>query len=662
MLSARTLATFLASQDHPERGLCPHQPVDIDPGPLSPSKQVRLAGKKLENRKHLHASPRASHATPTPKLASGIGPTSVPERKINVHVANGHTKTLALEPEASKAGSHQRPKNHGSIRKDKDPKSFTQSLFDTVAMKLLHRAESSSSHPPWAPSNQKAQVVDSSNTDSKILEPRIDRTVSTNAEEDVKRSLVPNMGAKGATHGDKPTQNNTKNGVASFGSDAMSSDLASISGAIQVSTSLGESPEIFKPSGNNGEADPTLDIEVKESTLNTATLPSEVQDSQLDELDVAGTTALQKTSVSTSTHSRPILDFSAQSLSHFTRANIIALKEARALCGEDMHEQHWLLAFLGRTDLPHHSSTCGSYGDFLAFSGQSMTYILSNVDALLQSFLHCDDSNVDSKVLRPYEFPLLVDLFRKLRRMDMHPQKIFPSLWISAGRLYPTSAAISKRRVLTGSGLDSLVFELIPTYHGRSLNDLETCHVVKIILAALVAYVPKCSPLSWLAVRKLHASGQVAPSVDTDNSPAEQKMIGKLVKILQTFEDERALGLAVRFTRSIDIRYHLSRARALAEDAEKNRRQFPPTFSRVLDYVNSNSLKIRVTNKEGQPSVKYEEWIDPEIEPITWHPKEWPIIIEWLRAVILKEWDGKARIAKGSAVGGALGLLLHIRR
>ena len=636
--------------------------MDIDPGQLSPSIEVKLAGKKIDNRKQLLSSPRASHATPTQKLASGIGPTSVPERKINVHAATGHTKTTGLEPGASKAGSHQRPKTHGSVRKDKDPKSFTQSLFDTVAMKLLHRAEPSSSHPPWAPSNQEAQVVDSSYIDSKILKPTIDERVFEDTEIGVKRSLVPNTGATGATHGDNSTQNNTNNGVASFRSDDMSSNLASVDDIIQVSTSLGQSPENFKLSGNNREADLALDIEVKDSTLNTTTLPSKFPDSQSEELDVAGTTALQKTSASTSSHSRSLLDFSAQSLSHFTRANIIALKEARVLCGQEMHEQHWLLGLLGRTDLPHHSSMCGSYGDFLAYSGQSITYILSNVDALLQSFLHCDDSNEDSKVLRPYEFPLLVDLLRKLRRIDMHPQKIFPSLWISAGRLYPTSAIVSKRRASTASGLDSFVFEPIPTSHSRSLNDLEACHVVKIILAALVAYVPKCSPLSWLAVRKLHASGQVAPSVDTDNSPAEQKMIGKLVRILQAFENETALGLVIRFARSIDIRYHLSRARALAEDAEKNRRQFPPTFSRVLDYVNSNSLKIRVTNKEGQPSVKYEEWIDPEFEPITWHPKEWPIIIEWLRAVILKEWDGKAKIAKGSAVGGALGLLLHIRR
>ena len=619
-----------------------------------------MAGKKPENRRHLLTSPRASHAAPLCKSAS-VRSKSVPERKINVHIANGHAKTLGPEPEASKPVIYEKPKNQGSIRKDKDPKSFTQTLFDTVAMKLLHRVEPSRSHPPWAPSNQRAQGVGSSNLDNSVLEPKVDRRASGNAEKDVKRSPVLDTGSTEAAHGDKSPQNNTDSGVASIGSNATSSSRVSIGDTIQDSE---KDSEKFGTSDNDRNAHLAVNTEVKDSNLSVTTLPSKFQqpDCDSDRIGKAGTMPLHKTSVFSASQSRPVLDFSAQSLSHFTSANIIALNEAMVACGKDLHEQHCLLKFLGRTDLPQHSSRCGSYGEFLAYSGQSMTYVLSNVDALLQSFLHCDDSSVASKVVRPYEFPWIVDLFRILHGIDMHPQKIFPSLWVSAARLYPMPAITSKRRPLKASELDSFAIEPFATSQGRSLNDLEACHVVKIIFAALVASVPKCSPMTWLAVRKLHASGQVAPFVDTDNSPAERKVIGKLVRTLQVLENEMALGLIIRLARSIDIRYHLSRARALAEDAEKNSRQFPPTFSRVLDYVNSNRLNIDGTNEQGQPSVKCGEWMDPEIETITWHRKEWIIIIEWLRAVILKEWDGKAKIAKGSAVGGALGLLLHIRR
>ncbi|CAF9903145.1 MAG: hypothetical protein ALECFALPRED_000146 [Alectoria fallacina] len=662
VLSARTLATFLASQDHPERGLCPHQPVDIDPGPRSPVKEVKPAGKKPESGGNLLASSRSSHATSIPQSARGVGSTLVQGRKIKVHIAHGHTKTLGLKPETSRAGSYEEPKSHNHVSKDKDPKSFTQNLFDTVAMKLLHRASSSDNHPPWAPSYERAQLVGSSNLNSDSLPPKTYGDISKNDEKDAERPLVPDTESAKAAHGCNLHQIESVPNVVSIGSNTTSSEVCCARGTVRGSTKLEKCMESFETSGNNGKAHVAVNIEAKESALGAATAPSKFSqpDYQPEKLDVAETAPMHKTSISVAIPSETTPNLPTLSLSHFTSANIIALKGARAVRRSDLYEQHWLLKFLGRTDLPQHSSRCGPYGDFLAYSGQSMTYILSNVDAILQSFLHSDDSSAASKVIWSYDFASIVDLFRKLRRIDMHPPKIFPSLWISAGRLYPVSKSTNKRRSLMSSDLGSFSLDPSPTSHCFSLNDLEACHVVKIILAALVASVPKCSPISWLAVRKLHASGQVAPFIDADNSPAEQKMIGKLVKTLQAFENEMALRLVVRLTRSIDIRYHLARARALAEDVEKYRRQFPPTFSQVVDYVNADQFKICVAENKSQSSVKGGEWVDPEIEPITWHPTEWPIIIEWLRAVILKEWDGKSRVAKGSAVGGALGLMLHI--
>ena len=546
--------------------------------------------------------------------------------------------------------SYEEPENKDEIRKDKDPKSFTQNLFDTVAMKLLHRANASTNHPPWAPSNERAQLDDSSNLNRSVTEPKMDGKPSMNAEQDGKKPLTPETESTRVVHGYNLSRNYSIPDNAPIGNNSTSSDVAPISGITQNLTSLGKGLANTEASG-----------------LGAAEISSKVlqPDPRLDEIDAAGIKLLQKTAVSAAGQSKPILDFPARSLSHFTRANIIALREVWVTCHSELPEQHSLLKLLGRTDLPQNSSGCGSYGDFLAYSGQSMIYILSNVDALLQSFLQCDDSNAAFKVVRPYDFPLIVDLFRKLRRIDMHPHKIFPSLWISASRLYPVSAVTSKRRPLTASDLDQFAFDLPPIPQSWSLNDLEACHVVKVILAALVASVPKCSPMSWLAVRRLHASGRVSPFAEIDNSPAEQRLIGKLGGMLQAFENDMALGLVKRLARSIDIRYHLARARVLADNAtnaEKNRRLFPHILSRVLDYVNADSLKICVADNEGQASLKCGEWIDPEIESITWHRKEWPIIIEWLRAVILKEWDGKAKVAKGSAVGGALGLMLHIRK
>ena len=596
-------------------------------------------------------------------MASGTGSTPVQGRDVKVHIADGHTKPLGLKPEASRSRNYEESKNHGHIRKNKDPKSFTQNLFDTVAMRLLHRPKASDSHPPWAPSNERTQLAGSSNLDTNILEPKVYEDVSRNGEKDAENRRVSETEYTKAPHSYNPPQVDSVSDIAFVESNTTFSDV-SASIIAQASTKLETDLENLETSGDDEKAYLDMNNAPKLSVLGAITPTPKISlpDSQSEGLGSPVKAPLQKTSVSAESRSTPTLGVPAQSLSHFTMENIVALREARAACRSDLHEQHYLLKSLGRTDLPRQASTCGSYGDFLAYSGQSMTYILSNVDALLQSFLHCDDSNAACKVVRSYDFALIVDLFRRLRRIDMHPHKIFPSLWISAGRLYPVSAAISKRRPLTDLDLGLFSFDSPPTSQDPSLNDLESCHLIKIILAALVASVPKCSPIGWLAVRKLHASGQVAPFIDADNSPAERKMIGKLVRTLHAFENETALNLVIRLARSIDIRCHLARARALAEDTEKNRGQFPFTFSRVIDYVNADSLKICVANHENQPSVKGGDWIDPQVEPITWHPREWPIIIEWLRAVILKEWDGRAEITKGSAVGGALGLMSHIRK
>lgn len=532
-------------------------------------------------------------------------------------------------------------------------------------MKLLHRASATENYLPWTCLNEKAHVVDSSKLDSNSLEPKINGDFSKTVEDDAEPPLKPGTESTIVAHDyNLPPRTDSILNAESLGCVTTSQGSISAREITQESTSLERNLENLKNSGNDGEARVAVSSEANESSPEAAipSLKLSQSDSPPETPDVAKTTPPPKTSVSAASPSELTPKFATQSLSHFTSANIIALKGARDVCRSDLYEQHWLLKSLGRTDLPQHSSECGSYGDFLAYSGQSMTYILSNVDALLHSFLHFDDSNTASKVVWSYDFASIVDLFRKLRRIDMHPPKIFPSLWISAGKIYPISTVTNKCRSSATSDLGSISLDPTLASQGGSLNDVEACHVAKIILAALVASVPRCGPDGWLAVRKLHASGQVAPFIDAENSPEDQKKIGRLVRTLAAFENEMALSLVVRLARSIDIRYHLARARELAEDVDKYRRQFPPTFSRVIDFVNADKLKISITDNEGEPTFKNGGWIDPEIEPITWHPKEWPIIIEWLRAVILKEWDGKAKVAKGSAVGGALGLMLHIRK
>ena len=626
-----------------------------------------MVSKKSEIRRNSPASPKSGQATLKSNLASGAG--SIPDygRKIRVRIADGQTKTLGLKPEIQRAQSHEEPKGSNQNRKDKDPKSFTQNLFDTVAMNLLSRGNTLDGRLPWAPSNQRAQAARSTTLYSPSPETKTDGDVLKNTEEDAEQRPIIITETTKASQSCDLFRDDPTGGIAFDRGNNTSLDVFSSSIPVQDTAKLnGKHVDIEAPN-DHWEKQLTGDNEEDESAQGATKPTPNVSEADLESYNLgeAGAMLQPKTSVLGSCQPEQAPKPVAHSLSHFTAKNVIALREMRAACRSDLHEQHLFLRSLGRTDLPQHPSKCGSYGYLLAYRGQSLTYILSNTEALLRSFLHCDDRNTTSISVSSYDFGSIVISFRELHLIDMHPCKIFPSLWISAGRLYPTPTAISKRRPSTALDLDSFPLDVLSTSPDCPLSDLEVCHIAKIMLAALVASVPRCSTRDWLAVRKLHASGRVAPSIDADNSPAETKRIGNLVRTLQAFESGPALNLVSRLAKSVDIRYQLARAEELAEKSDKRRKKRPSMFSQVIGYVNSDCVKIvkiGLANDKPQPSIKGGGRINTRKTPVTWHREQWPIIVEWLRAVILREWDGKARIKQGSAVRGALGLMSNIRK
>jgi hypothetical protein len=136
-LSARTIACYLASQDNPERGLCRHEPIT-----------------KIDSLAH-DGSGFRSPASPTPNR-KGRQPTS-PDRHGNsgndggfsgfrgdlqdaADFAEGDGSPTEKERPSSPAhdGSHDAAAEAAKDTKRlKDPKSFTQNLFDTLALRMV---------------------------------------------------------------------------------------------------------------------------------------------------------------------------------------------------------------------------------------------------------------------------------------------------------------------------------------------------------------------------------------------------------------------------------------------------------------------------------------------------------------------------------------------
>jgi len=196
----------------------------------------------------------------------------------------------------------------------------------------------------------------------------------------------------------------------------------------------------------------------------------------------------------------------------------------------------------------------------------------------------------------------------------------------------------------------------------RPLSDLEACHIIKIIFAALVASVPACEPEEWRELLRVRGAGRVAPN-DFDDSPEGQRMVSELMKVMDALEDEMALSLARRLCRAIATRFCLPEpASGQADDGEENEVISPyerktQAIARIMRYLTLNRLPIRGTIIGSQLSIWNGVLMDVHDLSTTSGLFFWLPVLEWLRTVILKEWDGNPWVPKCSAITGALEML-----
>ena len=155
VLSARALATFLASEDQPEKGLCPNGFIQSDNSQPSKSNSGQRRGqyghnafqisKSPENSKMIHDSSKLNKsfamALPTYTDASIQADTS------RANSASEESSQKWAHSEAAKSmleRSRQETQTHR-----KDTKSFSQSLFDTTVMKVLHLGDAPTGLLRW---------------------------------------------------------------------------------------------------------------------------------------------------------------------------------------------------------------------------------------------------------------------------------------------------------------------------------------------------------------------------------------------------------------------------------------------------------------------------------------------------------------------------------
>ncbi|KAL6714567.1 hypothetical protein ACLMJK_007992 [Lecanora helva] len=608
-LSARTLASHLASEDHAESGLCPHTlepeastrdgtaPVRNQSNSKQRSPDLSLTFQQdeelvIDDRVLCSTTPKSSVEERTVEAGIDhtleIGASSAQdsvknESNVNDVEATGKPdiehaakmETLSGPDLVDNKQNINNTNNTGKAQratKRKDTKSFTQSLFDTFSMKNLSLANDLEGH-------------DTLFKDSRAWGRR-DCAVVTDTQRKASINYSASFNAPTAA------ENGYKKGL-------NGNDL------------LGENPSRVVHS----------DFERVENGYSQSTRLTPDQ---------------------------------PQSLSHLSKTNVNGLRLMLLENHPQLFAEHQILRSCGRLDFPSRFSfeSQGKFQNYLgllAFGAQSMNYVLSSPEALMRSFVNCSREN-SHMLIHSYSFPAMVSAFRTLREFDFHPSQILSSLFFSVNRIQSPSV----------QGKDHPTFEanrVTVKDDVDALDDVEASHIAQIAFAAVVASVPKHDIEAISAAAKLRTSSKVVTFDYHIDSPLSQGLVQKVLDTTDAFEDEMALQLVKRLVAAITARSYVNN-RCVNESRSPGESE--SYFRTIMCYIiANNSGAISDTHNRSPPSLRGEKLVTRHFETITTPEMEQCLLIMilWLQTLVIKDWDGKPKVLKVGTLCGAIELL-----
>ena len=567
-------------------------------------------------------------------------------------MANGQTKSQAENRSNTEAGEELelRETSQGHETVKKDPKSFTQSLFNTAAMKILHF----STYPVGflrdlrsANTNEEDQQKSPSlviNGQDEVNNGDISKDGSQACRKhSAQEQILTDVEHEQTCHSDHLFHNNSASSAASM--------KAILLGACPDSCYQGESLEKRLEAKHSGEKDIVLPSTVPRNSL-------------LSGLSREMFNPWYSAKVGTPS--------CFPSLSHFDAVNIggllIEMESYKDLVQSDLHRQQ-----MGRTENPLLHAAGMRHGQamhykwFLAYSARSITYVLGNVEPLLQSFFYAKPFHKTPELIEICGLRDMISLFRKLNRIDRPPYNIFPSLWVSAGNLYLPSIAhfnastnrdVSSETQFSSEGLSSGADQ---ESHAHS-RTLETCHIVKVILAALMAAVPRCDAIEWRAIRLLRSLGHVMPFAMFSSSRKDFDPTKDTPTTIHVFEDEMALSLVTRLLRALVGRHYALKSHdehTLQQGRCEIYQGYSGIFVSVLRYLADDHPRISISPSAAATTLQNGRLVS-EFAVTEGLETMLLVLIEWLRTVIMSEWDGQPKVLKCTAIGGALEFMSEI--
>lgn len=346
----------------------------------------------------------------------------------------------------------------------------------------------------------------------------------------------------------------------------------------------------------------------------------------------------------TSRQQSPEATPSVQTVSHLSSDIINAFAQVMYVSPED--EDTWKeelsrMQSMGTFDSPEWKLAASHQRQGFPFIAQSVFFVFSSTRHILRSFTV------------KYESPLSSSL--DIKGLQGSLQTLFTlcpweialhSLWSATEKLflppndYPSSARHSRRSsrssTMTGQPAPMPILRRISeSITDEHLSDADAAYVATVALFVLIGSVPKMDIPTWRRVLQMRAAGGVASSANMLKLSAEQTQ--QAVEITDRLEHELALRLVNRLVRALTARlaYHeITKARQVYSLDISNQKK-SSVMDRIVDHLS-----------EHQNTQTDADSISPA-----------PLIVEWVRTLFLREWDGNPEMARSSAAGGAIQIL-----
>ncbi|KAG9193885.1 hypothetical protein G6011_03920 [Alternaria panax] len=610
LLTATALAHYLAGQDNPNRGLCPHE-LNVAP------ESFEIANNLAEQARN----DSAGHYAVYPSVGQQATRSS-----------SGHgTATEEQEPDGglmSALGQRQQAR--------KDPKALGQNLYDTLTMIYSY-----TTHIPSPASVLASLVAPASQTEGHHAEATAQANAhSTTTQLNGKPGTVRQLSHRAtATHGNSHSTNTVAE-VLTNGQHVHKIPYHPLNDGLQRRPS-----STSHSTAVDGASDSTM-LSMKKTPRKSFAIGG------------ASSPAVHQTKPAPVT-SRPATQHTASGTRPPPGVSIVPQLSCETL---DKLKEH-----------VHRHGTCRSTDfncvvDFdrrrrtrrtKPLANRSLFYTLSDPEKLLASFHDASPDFKDSP-LPHLDSSRLVNSFRDWNHRN--GALIFDSLWLALEALFTPPPELDPQKSprlrpsRKGASADSqrdqpLNIQDGKTVASRYLDSREAAHIVMICIHALTSLVPIGWPHTWAQIRKLRSWGLMVPNV----APNTDEFAHPYMEIIDELEYEPAIRLADRLLRAVGTRTCFEHILAsLKGDADTTE-----TTETLMDVVVTHLEVVERTSMATRLRLSPNHDLDGD--------PGWTVtatFMEWLRTVIVKNWDSKAVINRWSSVGTAVMILdkLHSRQ